>query len=107
VFIGNSYKILPFLIWLHRYRPLAGREPVPLTRDIYSDGAATAVLVIHAVTTATVILGAMTGQLTILRLGGAGLAVGGLAHLATLGHMFLPKRTSRWREDIPIAPMAR
>jgi hypothetical protein len=107
VFIGNSYKILPFLIWLHRYRPLAGREPVPLTRDIYSDGAATAVLVIHAVATATVILGALAGQLTVMRLGGAGLALGGVAHLATLGHMFLPKHTSRWREDIPIAPMTR
>lgn len=34
--VGQLYKIIPFLIWLHRYSERAGREAVPLVRDLYS-----------------------------------------------------------------------
>jgi hypothetical protein len=32
---GFLYKIGPFLAWLHRYAPLAGRRPVPRLEDLY------------------------------------------------------------------------
>lgn len=34
IIIGMLYKIVPFLIWLHRYSHLAGNADVPLMRDI-------------------------------------------------------------------------
>jgi hypothetical protein len=33
---GQLYKIVPFLVWYHRYSDRAGRDPVPLLRDMYS-----------------------------------------------------------------------
>lgn len=33
---GFLYKIGPFLTWLHRYAPVAGRQPVPKLEDLYS-----------------------------------------------------------------------
>jgi hypothetical protein len=30
------YKIVPFLVWYHRFAPLAGRGPVPTVADLYS-----------------------------------------------------------------------
>lgn len=30
------YKIVPFLIWYHRFGPLAGRRPVPKVAELYS-----------------------------------------------------------------------
>jgi uncharacterized integral membrane protein len=34
--MGQYYKILPFLVWHHRYSAKMGREPVPLLRDLYN-----------------------------------------------------------------------
>lgn len=34
--VGQLYKIVPFLIWLHRYTDRAGREAVPLVSDLFS-----------------------------------------------------------------------
>lgn len=36
IIVGHLYKIVPFLIWLHRYAHRAGREAVPLVGDLYS-----------------------------------------------------------------------
>lgn len=33
---GHFYKILPFLIWFHRFGPLVGRAEVPRVLDLYS-----------------------------------------------------------------------
>jgi hypothetical protein len=32
---GHYYKILPFLIWFHRFGPLVGKGPVPRVGDLY------------------------------------------------------------------------
>ncbi len=37
---GMLYKILPFLIWTHRYAPRVGREPVPLLKEMLPERAA-------------------------------------------------------------------
>lgn len=45
---GHYYKILPFLIWFHRFGPLVGRRVVPRVADLYAAGpgnAAAALLV--------------------------------------------------------------
>jgi hypothetical protein len=87
--IGNSYKILPFLVWYHRYRQFAGIRPVPVVADIYSEGVARATLVIHAAATAVAAAGALLGELDILRTGGVLLAGGAALHLASLAHIVL------------------
>lgn len=87
--IGNSYKILPFLVWYHRYRQLAGIRPVPVVADIYSEGVAGVTLAIHSVAMLVAITGALLGELDVLRAGGAVLAVGALAHFGSLAHIVL------------------
>ena len=100
--IGNTYKILPFLLWYHRYRPLVGRAPVPVTADIYSDRAATAVLGSHAVGVALLVVAALLENTWLLRASGVVFVGVGVAHLGTMLHMFLPKTSSR-----PMAPTTR
>ncbi len=91
MWVGNSYKILPFLVWYHRYRFLAGRGRVPMINDIYDDRLATAVLWCYAGGVALLAAGAGLADLTVLRVG-AGLLAGAVAaHLGTLGHiLFAP-----------------
>ena len=93
--IGNSYKVLPFLIWFHRYRVLVGHSPVPLVDDIYSSHAAHAVLGLHTLAVLTLIAAALLGQLVLLQLGGVLLALGAAGHALSMVHMFLPKQASR------------
>lgn len=33
---GHYYKIVPFLVWFHRYGPLVGKRTVPRVADLYS-----------------------------------------------------------------------
>jgi hypothetical protein len=33
---AHYYKIVPFLVWYHRFGPLAGRQPVPRVAELYS-----------------------------------------------------------------------
>lgn len=85
--LGNSYKIVPFLVWFHRYRERAGTGPVPMIADIYSDRLAHAMLVLHGAAVAIAASGALAGNLGILRTGAALLALSGAAHAATLAHI--------------------
>ena len=38
---AHYYKIVPFLVWYHRFGPLAGRRPVPKLAELYSARGAT------------------------------------------------------------------
>lgn len=96
--VGNSYKILSFLTWYHRYRPRIGRGPVPVIADIYNDRWAHAVLAAHGLAAVTIAAGALTGQLEVIRAGGAVLAVAGLLHALTLGHIVLAPHSPRVTE---------
>lgn len=92
--VGNSYKILPFLIWYHRYRALAGRQPVPLVSQLYSEGAAHVVIAIHAVAVTTLVAG-LLAEADVLTRGAAVLLIASaLGHVLSLAHMFLPRRST-------------
>ncbi len=55
---AHYYKIVPFLVWYHRFGPLAGRQPVPRVAELYSArfaNAAAALLLIGATLLATAI----------------------------------------------------
>jgi hypothetical protein len=90
--IGNSYKILPFLVWYHRYRARVGREPVPMVNDLYNDSLATATLVLNGLAALILVLAALAGSVELLRAGGVLAAASGVMHVATMAAMFLPKK---------------
>ncbi|HEU5050068.1 MAG TPA: hypothetical protein VFU00_07080 [Gemmatimonadales bacterium] len=39
---AHYYKIVPFLVWYHRFGPLAGKRPLPRVSELYAAGPATA-----------------------------------------------------------------
>lgn len=40
--LGQLYKIVPFLVWTHRFAPRMGKEKVPLLKDMYPQPLASA-----------------------------------------------------------------
>jgi len=35
--LGQTFKTLPFIVWLNRYQHLAGKMPIPQPKDLYSE----------------------------------------------------------------------
>lgn len=62
--VAHYYKIVPFLVWYHRFGPLAGRRPVPRVHDLYSTKLASAavVLLVAGVASLLVTVGLGLGQ---------------------------------------------
>lgn len=92
--IGNSYKVMPFLIWYHRYRTRVGQAPVPMVADLYSERVAHAVLVAIGVATLVLVGASLLGSVDGLRAGGAILSLAGAAHLLSMLQMFIPRKAS-------------
>lgn len=79
---GFLYKIGTFLTWLHRYAPVAGRQPVPRLEDLYER---TTAVVGWAAWSSGVLLGALaglTGMGVLSYLAAAGLSLGVLLFLS-------------------------
>ena len=81
---GMLYKILPFLIWFHRFSLLIGKVKVPLMRDISSDKIASRqVNVFHA--SLAILLAGIVGDVGIfIRFGGFVFATSSLMLLLNL-----------------------
>ena len=102
--IGNSYKIVPFLVWFHRYAGLVGRLPVPLMTEMYSEKAATLVLAGHAAATLCVVAGALFGMMDLIRLGALALFVVATVHATTLALTLVARPASATIAATPTNP---
>lgn len=78
---GMLGRIVPFLVWFHRFSPLVGRVPVPAMRQLWPEGRLRVGLALHVAALATGLVAIATGS------GVAAQATGGL--LAATGlHLF-------------------
>lgn len=91
--LGNSHKIIPFLVWYHRYRPGIGTpgDRSPLLRDLYDERLAMSILVLHTAATLLLAASALAGWLPGLRSGGVVLALSGTLQAASFAWMVMPR----------------
>jgi len=54
IILGQTYKTLPFIIWLHKYKQYVGKFKTPMPRELYSENVGR--MQMHAYFTALVIL---------------------------------------------------
>lgn len=76
---GMLTRIVPFLIWFHRYAHLVGRQPVPSMRQLLPPRYVGVGLFSHLATTALGVAAILTGNSLLIGLAGAGLIATGLA----------------------------
>lgn len=93
--ITNSFKIVPFLVWYHRYRSRIGEVPVPLLDDIAGPYDAAFVLLLVSLAAALLVAGALAGSLALLATGSVALAAAGGVHLLAMLRMLLPRQSTR------------
>jgi hypothetical protein len=70
VIMGQTYKTLPFIIWLKVYRQRAGRGKVPLPRDLYWENGAVAQLWLFAAGFVTLQAGILLRDVQVIQIGG-------------------------------------
>jgi hypothetical protein len=75
---AHYYKIVPFLVWYHRFGPLAGKRPVPRVSELYSLRGAAAAGVLLVLGTLTLTAATALGAPVAAR-GGAVLLAAGVA----------------------------
>lgn len=68
--MGQTYKTLPFIVWLKVYRGKAGKGKIPFPKDLYSEKGATAQLWVFAVGFAVLLVGIVIQNGMIVRSGG-------------------------------------
>jgi hypothetical protein len=59
---GHYYKIVPFLVWYHRYGPLVTRGSVPKVGDLFSARAASAAAILMVTGVVGLVIAVLTGS---------------------------------------------
>ncbi len=72
--LGQLYKTLPFILWLHRFKHLVGKKDTPMPRDLYSERLANWQYYFYLMSMLSFSLGFLLG-LNILLYGGAVLLI--------------------------------
>jgi hypothetical protein len=75
---GHFYKIIPFLVWYHRFGPLVGTRPLPRAVDLYSDRLARLVAILLPAGVLGLVLATLTGLPQLARPSAMIFAAGGL-----------------------------
>ena len=63
------YKIVPFLVWLHRWSPLVGRQPVPTLRELAARAWMRLQLALFAAGVVLLVAGMLAGLTPLVRAG--------------------------------------
>ena len=93
--VGKSYKILPFLNWLHRYSGAVGGGPVPLLRDLFDGRLAWASFALLLAGFAGVLAGLLITNAIAVEIGGAVYAIGNWVFAFNVARLALPLALSR------------
>lgn len=87
---ANSYKIVPFIAWYHRFGSRVGASrDLPGTADLYSARLARAVLTLVVLGSVLGAIAGLTGAVPVLRAAGAAYAAAGLAAATSLAGTFV------------------
>lgn len=93
--IGNSFKVVPFIVWNARYLEKAGTQPVPLLAELVNEPWRNATLLLHVVGVLVVASAALAGSLLLLHVGGFVLLLAGLSDFSALLFIIL-------RREVPV-----
>ena len=67
--LGQTYKTLPFVIWLDKYKGLVGKTKTPMPRELYSEGIAKGQLYFYLLFIVCMITGLIFNNIWMIRIG--------------------------------------
>jgi hypothetical protein len=82
---GHYYKIIPFLVWFHRFGPLVGTRKVPKVADLFSARVASIGGLLLVTGLAGLAAGAYLGSVALARAAAIGFAAGAIVEVFVIG----------------------
>ncbi len=67
--LGQTFKTLPFIVWLHKYKSLIGKEKTPLPKNLFSEKIARWQFITYLISITTLISGMLAGYNILIRFG--------------------------------------
>jgi len=67
--LGQTYKTLPFIVWLYKYKSLVGKTKTPLPRELYSEKIASVQIIAYFSFIATMFVGLLIKSIILSRIG--------------------------------------
>lgn len=80
IILGQTYKTIPFIIWLNKYKSMVGKVKTPLPKELYSEKLANLQLYIYLASIITLIAGILTGLQYIVEAGAVLLIIAALIY---------------------------
>lgn len=71
--LGQTYKTLPFIIWLEKYKKLVGKTKTPLPRELYSEKIASLQFYLYLVFIIITPIGILSNSLVFIKIGSGAL----------------------------------
>ena len=93
--VANSYKIVPFIVWYHRYSGRAGESPVPVLADMYHHGLARVVVAVHVAATVALMVAVLARSDALLVVAGVALIAAAGTHEVGMLDMFRERESTR------------
>jgi hypothetical protein len=87
IITAHLYKIVPFLVWFHRFSPLVGKQKVPMMADMVPKKSAHYQFVFSTFGTLLCAVALLFGQDVMLKMGASFLVVGTMFLLGSLYYM--------------------
>ncbi len=84
---GHYYKIVPFLVWNHRFGPLLGKVKVPKVAELYSERLARADAALLVLGLVTLALGVALGSVAVTHAGAVAFTAGALLEVVILARV--------------------
>lgn len=97
--VGKYYKIIPFLLWVHRYSKHIGSQPVPLLADMMDERFGYVSLVALFLGYLVVIAGILSASLVTVRAGSVAFALGAYLFAYNIWTVFGDKTSTRRRVE--------
>jgi hypothetical protein len=69
IILGQTYKTIPFIMWLDKYKSLVGKTKTPLPKELYSEKLATLQFYIYLVSVVVFIIGIIISNILIIKAG--------------------------------------
>ncbi len=84
---GHYYKIVPFLVWNHRFGPLLGKRKVPKVAELYSENVALADVALLGAGLVGIAIGAYVGSEIAIRIASTVFATGAVLEVLVIARV--------------------
>ena len=67
--LGQTYKTLPFIVWLYKYKSLVAKAKTPLPRELYSEKIASVQMIAYFLFITTMVVGLLVNNIILIQIG--------------------------------------